>query len=396
VSPLLKTGVLALLLPIVARLTEPAYRFEMFGLRVHGVTLALLLPAALIGLGLVHSLWRYLCGAATDFLPADLFRGPILSGSLRSATTAPPEPLRDPLYQARSGYLYLVQHDVRDLLLDLAEAGSELVVFIDDLDRCAATTTRDVFEAISLFLSEDFPVARFVIGLDPVVVAAHVDDAFSTHASGEIRHADDPSAGWSYLRKLVQLPIRLPAVPDQGVDRLLEGTLGPAAQPGLPEPPPDAPESPVAGVPTPDDGGDVLEEHPRLRALLRERLLAQPDRSVRESKRLLTVWQFYIRVLDVVDPLTGAAAVDRARTLVVLAEIVTRWPALQHRLHATVDGRRGLRLLAESTSDDVAWGRAVARLGLDRPELATAGRHLRDLLATQDGPAIAALAVKLL
>jgi hypothetical protein len=122
-------------------------------------------------------------------------------------------PLRDPLYQARSGYLYLVQHDVRDLLQDLAEAGSELVVFIDDLDRCAAATTRDVFEAISLFLSEDFPVARFVIGLDPVVVAAHVDDAFSTHASGEIRHADDPSAGWSYLRKLVQLPIRLPACP---------------------------------------------------------------------------------------------------------------------------------------------------------------------------------------
>jgi hypothetical protein len=101
-------------------------------------------------------------------------------------------------------------------------------------------------------------------------------------------------------------------------------------------------------------------------------------------------------VLDVVDPLTGAAAVDRARMLVVLAEIVTRWPALQHRLHATVDGRRGLRLLAESTSDDVAWGRAVARLGLDRPELATAGRHLRDLLAAHDGPAIAALAAKLL
>lgn len=36
-----------------------------------------------------------------------------------------------------------------------------------------------------------------------------------------------------------------------------------------------------------------------------------------------------------------------ARTLVVLAEIVTRWPALQHRLHATVDGRAIAALAAK-------------------------------------------------
>ena len=440
-SPLLRTGAFALLVPAVVKLVDPAYRFPAFGTQVPGTALALGLPAALITAGLLHTCWRYIFGAAAGYLPADLFRGPVLGEPLGAPASAASELTRDPLYHARSGYLYLVQHDMHTLLDDLKRAGCELIVFIDDLDRCTPATTRQVFEAISVFLSEQFPATRFVIGLDPVVVAAHMDTAFTAENS-DVKHADDPSPGWSFLRKLVQLPIRLPAVPDHGVERLLDSTLGPvpsasagtstagrvgtgagataAPNPAAAPPPPpatqaarpdsaseangaDAPETDGAGAPETDGAGAagsdpatiILEEHPHLRELVRERLLAQPERSVRDAKRLLTVWQFYFRVLDLVDPLTGQAAVDRGCRLVTLAEIITRWPAIQHLLHSTVDGHRGLQLLAEATGEH-AWTTAIAQTRLDHPAHATACRHLRDLLSRYDGREVAAIAARLL
>jgi hypothetical protein len=40
----------------------------------------------------------------------------------------------DPLERSNSGYLYLLQHDVRDMVRLAQQNGSKVVVFIDDLD----------------------------------------------------------------------------------------------------------------------------------------------------------------------------------------------------------------------------------------------------------------------
>jgi hypothetical protein len=131
-------------------------------------------------------------------------------------------------------------------------------------------------------------------------------------------------------------------------------------------------------------------------ALIHERLAAQPHRTIREAKRLINVWQLYARVLDLIDPLTDpAAVVARARRLVIVAEIVTRWPALQPQLHARLPAGRGLEVLAAACTDPARWATACARLKLpgepDRGPL----RELRTLLREYGGDEVARLAARL-
>ena len=133
----------------------------------------------------------------------------------RAPTTSPPaaEGMNDPLRRARAGSLYLHQHHVSELVADLDRAGYELIVFVDDLDRCRALTTAEVFEAINLFLAgfvterrgtgRENPGdpggslrARFVIGLDPVVVAGHLDRVYADLYDPETAlDGEDPVAG---------------------------------------------------------------------------------------------------------------------------------------------------------------------------------------------------------
>ncbi|WP_189081158.1 P-loop NTPase fold protein [Mangrovihabitans endophyticus] len=458
-SPLLAVVVAALLVPVLAKLIDPDLEWNLLGHDVLGAQVAMVAAAAALAVGLLHSLLRYYTGHASRWLPSELFAGPLPSGGQSVTGAGLADPIRDPLYRARAGYLYLAQHDVANVLQDLGTAGVELVVFVDDLDRCNPTTTAEVLEAINLFLSGQLPSTRFVLGLDPNVVAAQLD---STYAGLAARHAissEDPSPGWTFLRKLVQLPVVLPRLSDATLDRLMSDLLQPAitdgpAPPGAPgqavagsgsdgalppdgagEPdgdPGDAPAASDAPAPAGSDGepatgspaeygsGEPLpvcsqvarDRHPLVRTLLDERIRQQPERSPRDIKRLLTVWQFYVRVLDRLadaSQATGDNVVVRARNLVVFAEIITRWPALCSRLQAAAPAPaaavadaaaagpaapdwRALDELARVARDHFAWDDALVRLGLDGETDREATRHLRQILRDYEGAAVAELA----
>jgi hypothetical protein len=81
--------------------------------------------------------------------------------------------------------------------------------------------------------------------------------------------------------------------------------------------------------------------------------------------------------------------VRRACHLVVIAELITRWPAYQHAL------RKGLKQLVEAKDDDIAWGATTAKLGFKAAD-ASAATNLRALLQDCDAQAVAALADRLL
>jgi hypothetical protein len=140
----------------------------------------------------------------------------------------------------------------------------------------------------------------------------------------------------------------------------------------------------------------TIEQHPAVQERLVERIAAQPGRSIREAKRLINVWQLYERLLSSAMPLEPGPAIDRACRIVIVAEIVTRWPALQPALHRRIGERTGLQSLADTTCDDDQWIRAVAAAGLDGAEQAPAVAHLRRLLTEYEGPAVADLAAYLL
>ena len=395
--------------------------FRIAHWRVTPSVLALLIAATLLLGGLIHTVIRYY-GRASKFLPADLVRGPVLSGSLDEGTNDIAKSLRDPVYWAKSGYLHLIQDDTAKTIRDLRSAGYDLVVFIDDLDRCSARTTAEVFEAINLFLSGTTDLsAKFVIGLDPAVVAAHLDTVYKDLDDVRLlQYGDDPSPGWAFLRKIVQLPVGAPRITDLAVERFVGAALdvppetvhntgnsiytnpgkevyrafdGSGQPPSAHHPPTAAPL--ISRNVQPRMGS--LERQPEILALIQQRLTAQSERSAREAKRLLNVWQLYQRVLDLVAPLRDdEAVVVRACHLVILAEIVTRWPALQRQLHQSLDGRAGLQILAAASDDDTEWKDALTFVGLNTGEHARAIGNLRELLRAYDGVKVADLAAQVL
>ena len=94
--------------------------------------------------------------------------------------------------------------DFQDLLHEAKI--KQLVVLIDDLDRCLPATAVQTLEAIRLFLF--VPKSAFVIGADEAMieyaVRTHFPDLSVT--SGPLPYARN------YLEKLVQVPFRIPAL----------------------------------------------------------------------------------------------------------------------------------------------------------------------------------------
>ncbi|MDH2424529.1 P-loop NTPase fold protein [Sphaerisporangium sp. TRM90804] len=155
----------------------------------------------------------------------------------------------DPGYRAKTGFLHLVQTDMRRVLGMVATVERPLVVFVDDLDRCSPGTVAQVIEAVNLFLAGEFPNCVFVLAMEPEVVAAHVEVAYADLARSLPVPAEDRSGlGWRFLEKIVQLPLSVPLLDDADrVPAFLRTLLGvPSAPPGTPEP-----AAPAASVPDP-------------------------------------------------------------------------------------------------------------------------------------------------
>ena len=89
----------------------------------------------------------------------------------------------------------------------LDKAGIErLIVLIDDLDRCLPETAIETLEAIRLFVF--LPKTAFVVGADEAMIEYSVRQHFpdlpeSSSSQGYAR---------SYLEKLIQVPMRIPAL----------------------------------------------------------------------------------------------------------------------------------------------------------------------------------------
>ncbi|MEH1169251.1 P-loop NTPase fold protein [Micromonospora sp. CPCC 205539] len=406
-SPLLRLSAIVATVPVVVQLLRPETTARVLGMTP--LALAWLLPALVLTLGLLHTACRYLFGRAAAFLPEELFEGPVLSGGL--AVASPDPSLRDPLYHAQSGSLYLVQHDVALVLHHLRESGRELVVFVDDLDRCNPQAVTEVLQAINLFLSGNLAGCRFVIGLDLVAVAAQVNEAYVHVSSEALCHGDDPTPGWSFLRKLIQLPVTLPRPSEERVegylnDLLRTERLSPASVAEVPEkigtstPPAPAVEGGTSAPAEPAPGHvqraairrGYVERDEKVRRILLERILAAPEPSGRESKRLVTIWQFYVRRMLLQNPdMSLADMVALSQHLVLVAEVVARWPALARQLRTMRDNHCGLHQLATTADNYLKWSRVVRDLRLDESVHAKALEQLRQLLLSYDGIAVADL-----
>jgi hypothetical protein len=128
----------------------------------------------------------------------------------------------------------------RALRLGRGVGNASFYIFVDDLDRCSPAIVADTIEAVNLFLTKAFGPCNFVLALDPATVAAHLETA---HPSIQERAMDDPVSfghlrhtGWRFMEKIVDLPIRLPRIPDAAISNYLNELLnaGLAGQGALP------------------------------------------------------------------------------------------------------------------------------------------------------------------
>lgn len=359
-----------------------------------------------------------------------------------SSLIRPPDPLGRALgvgptlpedgYRDRTGFLHLVQTDMRRVLDLVATPRRPLVVFVDDLDRCSPGTVAKVIEAINLFLAGEFPNCVFVLAMEPDVVAAHVEMAYR-----ELMDAmpDDGSArlGWRFLEKIVQLPLSVPLLDDE--ERLptyIRALLGLpcSAPPALSAPALDAAPGPAltdrleAAIRSFAPSVDTLDEaanraQSALGIAASPGRLAEPTRQAadrvfddlysdenaftaiestlhavdlrnpREVKRYLNVFRFY----SFITYRRQLAGLGRAgdEAVAKLSALTIGWPHLLAVL--TKEAHPGATVLdrleeAAQRVDGDAWHRALQDAGLTHQD------ELRQLLATR--PPIASLARALL
>lgn len=167
----------------------------------------LALPAASIALGLPPiGLAGEITDVVKDGLSGDVDSGDLeKAGTVASATAALGRTLLNPKEESSPPREIQALRDAFEEALE--EIGVTLVVLIDDLDRCLPGTTISTLEAIRLFLFLDN--TAFVIAADD----AMIKHAVRRHFGG----LDDDTLVTNYFDKLVQIPIRVPALGTQEV-----------------------------------------------------------------------------------------------------------------------------------------------------------------------------------
>jgi hypothetical protein len=338
----------------------------------------------------------------------------------------------DPLDAGGRGYLYLLQHDVTELV-DLATEHASFYIFVDDLDRCSPAIVADTIEAVNLFLTKAFGPCNFVMALDPATVAAHLETA---HPSIQERAMDDPVSfghlrhtGWRFMEKIVDLPIRLPRIPDAAISNYLNellnaGSAGQGAFPVAAEtaaapdagPPaatrangqseavrpaelagrsrvqPRPPTAPAGAVSGGLDGATLtgrMEDVPLVRDALTNAVLNLPGRNPRQTKAFINLWRFYM-VLDYeLGYMTNSITATRVHSaeMARLVEIMVRWPwlldALGARRPVGSDAKTVLADLMRASGDDEEWERVTISARMDVFDESTVG--LRELLLRRGG-----------
>ena len=143
----------------------------------------------------------------------------VVAGRFRKIIQPVSERIRDytrrPDYSSRMGYQHEVSRDLKFVAerLRRAHPRCRILVFIDDLDRCAEEKIVETLQAINLVLgTSDFFV---VLGIDTKMIRRAVERHYS--GNGNAKALPEGFAD-NYLRKIVQLSFHLPETgPDERV-----------------------------------------------------------------------------------------------------------------------------------------------------------------------------------
>jgi len=221
-------------------LTVYIFLVGILGLLIVGVA-SLWLGATLVEVG--QQLWRYaqLVGGL-GFLTAVYATGKEAYERLANPFELKLENyLRTPDYAEKVGFIGQFEADFKRVIDVVTENGKwPLIVFIDDLDRCAPPKPVEIIEAINLLLDSQHCV--FILGMDSHTVAGSIEAKYKDLLE-KLIETDTPgnlTLGQRFLEKIVQINFRIPRTDPAIFAKFVEVNLGVnARQSAPPEPQPD-------------------------------------------------------------------------------------------------------------------------------------------------------------
>ena len=125
-----------------------------------------------------------------------------------------------PFYESFQKYMQGILHYlfVQETDGKYNDKNGVLVIFIDDLDRCAPKSIANVLESINLFFDQQGCI--FVFGLDLHLISKAI----------ELNYRDYDLSGEEYLKKMVQIQFNLPELRDTDIKTYFEQELPPDDQ----------------------------------------------------------------------------------------------------------------------------------------------------------------------
>ncbi len=112
-------------------------------------------------------------------------------------------------YKERIGFLAEFEDDFKRVIETVTRRGKRpLVVFIDDLDRCAPPKPAEIAEAVNILLDAEHCV--FVIGMDAQAVACSIESRYKDLAAHYAHESDGFTLGQRFLEKIVQISFHIP------------------------------------------------------------------------------------------------------------------------------------------------------------------------------------------
>ena len=134
-----------------------------------------------------------------------------------------------PNYKDRIGFLAQFKEDFSSIVEAATSEGKwPLIIFIDDLDRCAPSKAVEIIEAINLLLDVRYCV--FVMGMDMDTVAGSIEAKYQELLTylGTIASPGELNLGQRFLEKIIQITFHLPRadtmVVQSFIDTILTGT----------------------------------------------------------------------------------------------------------------------------------------------------------------------------
>jgi formylglycine-generating enzyme required for sulfatase activity/GTPase SAR1 family protein len=117
-------------------------------------------------------------------------------------------------YQEKIAYFDKFNKHLSDVINSISRNNDrKVVVFIDDLDRCAPDKTIQVLDAIKMFLG--VKNVCYVLGLDADLVQKAI----------AIKYPEDPIAQQEYIAKIIQLPFELPSLTSERIGYFVDKLL---------------------------------------------------------------------------------------------------------------------------------------------------------------------------